>query len=135
MAKGRGNKVLKPTPVKVKYLIQAKTNNINSRITAMMKVRIRTVNRVWVHWMKHKEPWTPKIFVCPRVINDQGTQFVANKTDKNGRYVERYDRKYRCGNLQGHESLVNYNLLLISASCLSLFERKVFNLYFSKNFV
>jgi hypothetical protein len=56
LGKGRRNKVLKLTPAKVKYIIRAKTNNISSRIIAAeMKVSIRTVNRVWGHWMKNKE--------------------------------------------------------------------------------
>ena len=61
MGKSRANKVLKLTPAKVKYIILEKTNNINSKmIAADTKVSIRTVNRVWSHWMKNKEPWAPK---------------------------------------------------------------------------
>jgi hypothetical protein len=61
MGKGRANKVLKLTAAKVKYIIRAKTDNNSSKIIAAeMKVSIRTVNRVWSHWMKNKEPWTPK---------------------------------------------------------------------------
>jgi putative transposase len=63
MGKGRRNQVLKLTPAKVKYIIRSKTKNISSRIIALeMKVSIRTVNRVWGHWMKNKEPLTPKKF-------------------------------------------------------------------------
>jgi len=63
MGKGRANKVLKLTPAKVKYIIRAKTDNTSSKIIAAeMKVSIRTVNRVWGHWMKNKEPWAPKKF-------------------------------------------------------------------------
>lgn len=67
MGKGRRNKVLKLTPAKVKYIIRAKTNNISSRIIAAeMKVSIRTVNRVWGHWMKNKEPLAPRKFGRPK---------------------------------------------------------------------
>ncbi len=68
MGKGRRNKVLKLTPAKVKYIIRAKTNNISSRIISIeMKVSIRTVNRVWGHWMKNKEPLTPRKFGRPKI--------------------------------------------------------------------
>ena len=67
MGKGRKNKVLKLTAAKVKYIISAKTDNTSSRIIAAeMKVSIRTVNRVWSHWMKNKEPWAPKKFGRPK---------------------------------------------------------------------
>jgi transposase len=67
MGKGRRNKVLKLTPAKVKYIIRAKTNNISSRIIAAeMKVSIRTVSRVWGHWMKNKEPLAPRKFGRPK---------------------------------------------------------------------
>jgi transposase len=63
MGKGRANKVLKLTPAKIKYIIREKTNNLSSKtIAADTKVSIRTVNRVWSHWMKNKEPWAPKKF-------------------------------------------------------------------------
>ena len=63
MGKGRRNKVLKLTPAKVKYIIRAKSNNISSKIISVeMKVSIRTVNRVWAHWMKYKEPLAPRKF-------------------------------------------------------------------------
>jgi putative transposase len=66
MGKGRKNRVLKLTPAKVKYIIRAKIKNISSRIIAQdMKVSIRTVNRVWGHWMKNKEPLAPKRFGRP----------------------------------------------------------------------
>ena len=67
MGKGRKNKVLKLTPAKVKYIIRAKINNISSRIISIeMKLSIRTVNRVWGHWVKNKEPLTPKKFGRPK---------------------------------------------------------------------
>lgn len=70
MGKGRRNKVLKLTPAKVKYIIRAKINNISSRIIAAeMKVRIRTVNRVWGHCMKNKEPLAPRKFGRPKPIS------------------------------------------------------------------
>lgn len=63
MGKGRRNKVLKLTPAKVKYIIQAKSDNNSSRIISLeMKVSIRTVNRVWGHWVKNKEPLAPRKF-------------------------------------------------------------------------
>ena len=63
MGKGRRNKVLKLTPAKVKYIIRAKSANVSSRIISIeMKVSIRTVNRVWGHWMKNKEPLAPGKF-------------------------------------------------------------------------
>jgi putative transposase len=67
MGKGRANKVLKLTPAKVKYIIRSKTNNTSSKIIAAeMKVSIRTVSRVWSHWMKNKDPWAPKKFGRPK---------------------------------------------------------------------
>ncbi|HNY35218.1 MAG TPA: hypothetical protein PKK68_11220, partial [Methanothrix soehngenii] len=67
MGKGRKNKVLKLTAAKVKYIIRAKTDNTSSKIIAAeMKVSIRTVNRVWSHWMKNKEPWAPTKFGRPK---------------------------------------------------------------------
>ena len=67
MGKGRVNKVLKLTPAKVNYIIREKTNNNSSKIIAAdMKISIRTVNRVWSHWMKNKEPWAPKKFGLPK---------------------------------------------------------------------
>ncbi|MDD2754222.1 MAG: DDE-type integrase/transposase/recombinase [Methanothrix sp.] len=67
MGKGRKNKVLKLTAAKVNYIIREKTNNISSKIIAEdMKVSIRTVNRVWGHWMKNKEPLAPKKFGRPK---------------------------------------------------------------------
>ena len=63
MGKGRRNNVLKLTPAKVKYIIRAKSDNVSSRIISIeMKVSIRTVNRVWGHWMKNKEPLAPGKF-------------------------------------------------------------------------
>jgi transposase len=78
MVKGRRNKVLKLTPAKVKYIIKAKTNNISSRIIAEeMKVSIRTVNRVWEHWMKNKEPLAPKKFGRPKTnLNDTDIRLI-----------------------------------------------------------
>ena len=72
MGKGRANKVLKLTAAKVKYIIRAKTDNTSSKIIAAeMKVSIRTVNRVWSHWMKNKEPWTPKKSGRPKKSLDE----------------------------------------------------------------
>ena len=69
MGKGRKNKVLKLTPAKINYIIRSKTNNISSRIIAIeMKLSIRTVNRVWGHWVKNKEPLAPKSLDGPRPI-------------------------------------------------------------------
>jgi len=48
---------------------RAKTNNISSKTIAKeMKVSIRTVSRVWSHWMKNKDPWAPKKFGRPKMI-------------------------------------------------------------------
>ena len=67
MGKGRVNKVLKLTPAKVNYIIREKNNNNSSKIIAAdLKISIRTVNRVWSHWMKNKEPWAPKKFGRPK---------------------------------------------------------------------
>jgi len=78
MGKGRANKVLKLTSAKVKYIIRAKTNNNSSKIIASdMKVSIRTVNRVWSHWMKNKEPWAPKKFGRPnRSLGEPDVQLI-----------------------------------------------------------
>ena len=68
MDKGRRNKVLKLTPAKVKYIIRAKINNklATESLPAEMKVSIRTVNRVWGHWMKNKAPLAPRKFGSPK---------------------------------------------------------------------
>jgi transposase InsO family protein len=67
MGKGRRNRVLKLTPAKINYIIRAKANNVSSRIIAIeMKVSARTVNRVWGHWVRNKEPLTPKKFGRPK---------------------------------------------------------------------
>jgi transposase InsO family protein len=67
MGKGRRNRVLKLTPAKINYITRAKANNVSSRIIAIeMKVSARTVNRVWGHWVRNKEPLTPKKFGRPK---------------------------------------------------------------------
>ena len=78
MGKGRRNKVLKLTPAKIKYIIRAKTNNISSRIISIeMNVSIRTVNRVWGHWMKNKEPLAPKKFGRPKTnLNEEDKRLI-----------------------------------------------------------
>jgi putative transposase len=83
MVKGRRNKVLKLTPAKVKYIIQAKTNNISSRIIALeMKISIRTVNRVWGHWMKYKEPLAPRKFGRPKTNLNESDKLLVLKIHK-----------------------------------------------------
>src|SRR5512136_2298474 len=88
MVKGRANKVLKLTPAKVKYIIREKTNNISSKIIAAeMKVSIRTVSRVWSHWMKYKEPWAPKKLGRPKKnLGETDIQLVLkiHKEQKSG---------------------------------------------------
>lgn len=76
--KGRRNKVLKLTPAKVKYIIRAKTNNVSSRIIAAeMKVSIRTINRVWGHWMKNKELLAPRKFGRPKTnLNEAAKRLI-----------------------------------------------------------
>jgi len=77
MGKGRANKVLKLTSAKVKYIIRAKHNNSSKIIASDMKVSIRTVNRVWSHWMKNKEPWAPKKFGRPnRSLGEPDVQLI-----------------------------------------------------------
>jgi len=78
MGKGRRNKVLKLTPAKVKYIIRAKRDNISSRIIAIeMKVSIRTVNRVWGHWVKNKEPLAPRKFGHSKTyLNDADKRLI-----------------------------------------------------------
>ncbi len=83
MVKGRRNKVLKLTPAKVKYIIRAKTNNISSRIIALeMKISIRTVNRVWGHWMKNKEPLAPRKFGRPKTNLNESDKLLVLKIHK-----------------------------------------------------
>ncbi|MBN1235550.1 MAG: hypothetical protein JW999_05800 [Methanotrichaceae archaeon] len=83
MGKGRRNKVLKLTPAKVKYIIRAKTNNISSKIIAAeMKVSTRTVNRVWGHWMKNKEPWAPKKFGRPKTNLNEADKHIILEIHK-----------------------------------------------------
>jgi transposase len=94
MVKGRRNKVLKLTPAKVKYIIRAKTNNISSRIIAAeMKVSIRTVNRVWEHWMKNKEPLAPKKFGRPKTnLNDADTRLILKIHKKQNSGARRLEK-------------------------------------------
>jgi putative transposase len=83
MGKGRRNKVLKLTPAKINYIIRAKTNNISSRIIAIeMKLSIRTVNRVWGHWVKNKEPLTPKKFGRPKAMLKEADKFLILEVHK-----------------------------------------------------
>ena len=83
MGKGRKNKVLKLTPAKVKYIIQAKIKNKSSRIIAKdMKVSIRTVNRVWGHWMKNKELLAPKRFGRPNTSLSEADKCLILETHK-----------------------------------------------------
>ena len=83
MGKGRGNKVIKLTPAKIKYIIRAKTNNISSRIISIeMKVSIRTVNRVWGYWMKNKEPLTLKNFGRPKTPLNEPDKYLILKIHK-----------------------------------------------------
>ena len=107
MGKGRKNKVLKLTAAKVKYIIRAKTNNISSRnissriITAEMKTSIRTVNRVWEHWMKNKEPLAPKEFGPSKMhLNEADTRLIfvlAGKKDSGWILAERKIRIFLAG--------------------------------------
>jgi len=78
MGKGRRNQVLKLTPAKVKYIIRAKSDNISSRIISIeMKVSIRTVNRVWGHWVKNKEPLAPRKFGRSKTyLNDADKRLI-----------------------------------------------------------
>jgi len=83
MSKGRANKVLKLTPAKVKYIIRAKTNNISSKTIAKeMKVSVRTVSRVWSHWMKNKDPWAPKKFGRPKTTLSESNISLILKIHK-----------------------------------------------------
>jgi transposase len=42
-----------------------------------VKVSIRTVNRVWGHWMKNKEPLAPKKFGRPKTnLNKADTRLI-----------------------------------------------------------
>jgi putative transposase len=72
MGKGRKNKVLKLNAAKVNYIIRSKTNNIRSKTIAEdVKLSVRTVNRVWSHWVKNKEPLAPKKFGRPKTYLDE----------------------------------------------------------------
>ena len=83
MVKGRKNKVLKLTPAKINYIIRSKTNNISSRtISIDMKLSIRTVNRVWGHWVKNKEPWRPKKFGRPKTHLEDAAKLLILKIHK-----------------------------------------------------
>jgi transposase InsO family protein len=83
MGKGRRNKVLRLTPAKIKYIIRAKTNNISSRIISIeMKVSIRTVNRVWGHWVKNKELLTPKKFGRPKTYLEEADKCLILQIHK-----------------------------------------------------
>jgi transposase InsO family protein len=83
MRKGRRNKVLKLTPAKIKYIVRAKTNNISSRIIAIeMKVSIRSVNRVWGHWVKNKELLTPKRFGRPKTYLKEADKLIILQVHK-----------------------------------------------------
>jgi hypothetical protein len=72
MGKGRRKKVLKLTSAKVKYIIRAKSNNISSKIISIeIRVSIRTVNRIWGHWMKNKEALAPDKFGRPKTSSSE----------------------------------------------------------------
>jgi len=88
MGKGRRNKVLKLTPAKIKYIIRAKTNNVSSKIIAKeMKLSARTVNRVWGHWVRNKEPLTPKRFGRPK----------TSLSDADKRLIIEIHKEQNCG--------------------------------------
>ena len=60
---GKRNKVVKLTDKKIRYIIRAKTDNTSTkRIAHEMKVSESTVKRVWMHWMKNREPLPIKKF-------------------------------------------------------------------------
>jgi putative transposase len=83
MVKGRRNKVLKLTPAKINYIIRSKINNISSKIISIeMKLSIRTVNRVWGHWVKNKEPLTPKRFGRPKTDLEEADKHLILKIHK-----------------------------------------------------
>jgi transposase InsO family protein len=83
MVKGRKNKVLKLTPAKINYIIRSKTNNISSRTIAIdMKLSIRTVNRVWGHWVENKEPLAPKKFGRPKTYLEEADKLLILKIHK-----------------------------------------------------
>jgi putative transposase len=109
MGKGRRNKILKLTPAKVKYIIRAKINNISSRIIATeMKVSIRTVNRVWGHWMKNKEPLTPRKFGRPKTYMSEADESLIleiHKEQKSGaRRLEKII-EHKCGRHIPHNAI------------------------------
>jgi len=61
---------------KKKNIIRAKTNNVSARIIAAdMKVSIRTVNRVWEHWMKKQGNIDTKEIRTPQ---DQSQRIKVN---------------------------------------------------------
>jgi transposase InsO family protein len=109
MGKGRRNKVLKLTPAKVKYIIRAKSDNISSRIISIeMKVSIRTVNRVWGHWMKYKEPLAPRKFGRSKTyLNEASKRLILeiHKEQKSGaRRLEKII-EYKCGKHIPHNAI------------------------------
>jgi len=97
MGKGSGNRVLRRTAAKVKYIIRAKTNNISSKIIVLeMKVSIRTVNRVWGYWMKNKKPLAPKKFGRPNKSlgeSDYSTNFGNPQRAEFWRTAHREDNR------------------------------------------
>ncbi len=47
-----------------------------------MKVSIRTVNRVWGHWMKNKEPLAPKKFGRPKTYLNEVDKLLVLRIHK-----------------------------------------------------
>jgi len=85
---GKRNKVVKLTKKKIDYIIRAKTrNDSNKNIAVDMKISKSTVKRVWTHWLIHKGPIPIKKFGRKK----QGTQFYANKKDKNEESQSRFE--------------------------------------------
>lgn len=109
MGKGRKNKVLKLTPAKVKYIIRAKINNISSRIIAIeMKLSIRTVNRVWGHWVKNKEPLAPRKFGRPKTYLSEADKSLILEIHKEQNSGARRLEKiieHKCGRHIPHNAI------------------------------
>lgn len=110
----RQKQSLRLTPAKIKYIIRAKTNNISSRIIAIeMKLSIRTVNRVWGHWVKNKELLTPKKFGRPKTYLEEADKFLILEVHKEQNCGARRLEKiieHKCGKQIPHNSIHQFLL-------------------------
>ena len=95
--------------LKVKYIIRAKTNNVSYRIIAAeMKVSIRTVNRVWGHGVKNKEPLAPRKFGRPKTnLNEEDKRLIPEIYKEENSGARRLEKviEHKCGRHIPHNAI------------------------------